>query len=79
MGQSAGPSLIEPTHILLIEDDPAVAASLQAGLQREGYRAAWKSTGAEGVAFAQAEHPHLVLLDVRLPDGSGFDPRKSPF
>jgi DNA-binding response OmpR family regulator len=59
--------------ILLIEDDPAVARSLQDGLQREGYRVTWKSSGAEAVRFAQQTPPQLILLDVRLPDGSGFD------
>ncbi len=60
-------------HILLIEDDPAVAQSLQEGLRREGYAVTWKTHGAEGVAFAEQGGPHLILLDVRLPDGSGFD------
>jgi DNA-binding response OmpR family regulator len=60
-------------HILLIEDDPAVAQSLQEGLRREGYTVTWKTHGAEGVAFALQAAPHLILLDVRLPDGSGFD------
>jgi len=60
-------------HILLIEDDPAVAQSLQEGLLREGYAVTWKTQGMEGVAFAEQGNPHLVLLDVRLTDGSGFD------
>ncbi|HVN55549.1 MAG TPA: response regulator transcription factor [Anaerolineaceae bacterium] len=59
--------------ILLIEDDPAVARSLQAGLEQEGFDPVWKNTGAEGVLYARERHPHLVLLDVRLPDGLGFD------
>jgi DNA-binding response OmpR family regulator len=60
-------------QILIIEDEPVVARSLQAGLSREGFVVAWKSTGAEGVEYAQKASPHLVLLDIRLPDGSGFD------
>jgi len=60
-------------HILLIEDDPSIAQSLQAGLKREGYQVTWKDRGEDGVAFAKKNHPHLVLLDLRLPDGSGFD------
>lgn len=60
-------------RILLIEDDPGVARSLQEGLEREGYDVVWKSTGEEGVAHAQNHGPHLIILDVRLPDGSGFD------
>jgi DNA-binding response OmpR family regulator len=62
-----------PTHILLIEDDPAVAQSLSAGLERENYRVTWKSLGNDGVAHARQHPPHLIILDVRLPDGSGFD------
>jgi DNA-binding response OmpR family regulator len=60
-------------RLLLIEDDPAVARSLHDGLERDGYGVAWKSTGAEGIAYAQDFAPQLIILDVRLPDGSGFD------
>jgi DNA-binding response OmpR family regulator len=59
--------------ILMIEDDPAVAQSLQDGLSRAGFEVIWKSSGTEGVIFAQQGAVHLILLDVRLPDGSGFD------
>jgi CheY-like chemotaxis protein len=65
-----------PTHILLIEDDPAVAQSLQVGLEREGYSVTWKDTGTAGIAHARDYNPHLIILDVRLPDGSGFDFRR---
>jgi two-component system response regulator VicR len=61
------------THILLVEDDPAVGQSLCDGLEREGYLVTWKTCGHEGVAFARDHDPHLVILDVRLPDTSGFD------
>lgn len=60
-------------QILIIEDDPALAQSLRDGLNREGYTTVWKSLGEEGVVYACKHHPHLILLDVRLPDGSGFD------
>ncbi len=63
----------KPAHILLIEDDPAVAHSLQEGLARDRYQITWKATGEEGVRFARDHAPHLIVLDVRLPDGSGFD------
>ncbi len=33
-------------HILLIEDDPAVAQSLRTGLEREGHSVTWKADGA---------------------------------
>ncbi|GAB4307707.1 MAG: response regulator transcription factor [Phototrophicales bacterium] len=60
-------------QIVIVEDNPAVAESLQEGLKREGYRLVWKATGTEGIAFVRQHNPHLVILDVRLPDGSGFD------
>ena len=61
------------TVILLVEDDPAIAESLSEGLGREGYCVQWEATGAGGIAFARNKHPRLVILDVRLPDASGFD------
>jgi DNA-binding response OmpR family regulator len=60
-------------HILLIEDDPGIAGSLQTALIREGYSVHWKDQGIGGVAYAREHNPHLIILDVRLPDGSGFD------
>lgn len=63
----------QTNHILIVEDDPAVASSLQAGLERDGYVVTWKFTGADGLGFARDHAPHLIILDVRLPDGSGFD------
>lgn len=61
------------TSILIVEDDPAVARGLEAGLLRDGYRVTWKDSGTSGVQYAREYNPHLIVLDVRLPDGSGFD------
>jgi len=60
-------------NILVIEDDPAVAEGLVEGIGREGFDVHWESTGMGGVSYARDNSPHLVVLDVRLPDGSGFD------
>ena len=61
------------TQILVIEDDPAIAAGLIDALSDAGYRVNRRANGTEGVAFARDHNPQLILLDVRLPDGSGFD------
>lgn len=59
--------------LLLIEDDAAVARSLREGLLDAGFAVTWHSTGADGLQYAQAHQPQLIIMDVRLPDGLGFD------
>jgi DNA-binding response OmpR family regulator len=65
--------MLATTQILVVEDDPSVSRSLSEGLEREGYSVVCAFTAEEAVKRAQADNPHLVILDVRLPDGSGFD------
>ena len=60
-------------HILAIEDDPAVGESLRDGLEHSGFQVTWKINGVDGIDFAARQNPHLILLDLRLPDSSGFD------
>jgi DNA-binding response OmpR family regulator len=60
-------------QILLIEDDPAIGQSLLAGLAHHGFDAHLCATGTAGVDYASRNSSHLIILDVRLPDGSGFD------
>ena len=59
--------------ILVIEDDPAVGQALVDGIGYEGYDVHWADTGTAGVTYARDQSPALIVLDVRLPDGSGFD------
>jgi DNA-binding response OmpR family regulator len=59
--------------ILVIEDDPAIGQSLLDGFRTHGFDPHLCSTGASGVEFAKGHSPHLIVLDIRLPDGSGFD------
>lgn len=59
--------------ILVIEDDPAIGQSLLDGLRQHAFQADLCKTGSSGVDYMQKQAPHLVLLDIRLPDGSGFD------
>ena len=57
-------------HILVVEDEDAIADPLVAGLKREGYDVSRVATG-EGALEASAAD--LVLLDLRLPDIDGLD------
>ena len=60
-------------RILLIEDDPAIGQSLLDGLKHHGFNADLRTNGSNGIDYAKNHMPHLIILDVRLPDGSGFD------
>jgi two-component system, OmpR family, response regulator RegX3 len=57
----------------MVEDEPSITAPLTEALEREGFDSAVARTAAEGVSLAGDLEPDLVLLDVMLPDGSGFD------
>jgi two-component system response regulator VicR len=59
--------------ILIVEDEHAVARSLEYALIKEGYKTLWASTGQQALELAREQSPHLILLDIRLPDLSGLD------
>lgn len=62
-----------PARILVVEDEPNVGRTLTERLTAEGYQVKWAKSAAEGVAADAAERWDLALLDVGLPDGSGFE------
>ncbi|HSL43445.1 MAG TPA: response regulator transcription factor [Anaerolineales bacterium] len=64
---------MEPYRILVIEDDPAIGQSLLDGFRQHGFQVELSKTGGRGIEYAQKHSPHLIVLDIRLPDGSGFD------
>ena len=57
-------------HILVVEDEDAIADPLVAGLKREGYDVSRVATGEGALDASSAD---LVLLDLRLPDIDGLD------
>lgn len=60
-------------RILIIEDEPAIADTLIYALRTEGFEPEWCATGRAGLAALAVRTFALVVLDVGLPDGSGFD------
>jgi len=60
-------------RILIVEDEPAVARGLEYGLTHAGFEVLWADTGQRALDLARSRDPHLILLDIRLPDISGFD------
>lgn len=63
--------------ILIIEDDPLLAAGLAYNLERLGHATMQVETGKEGLHQLIAQGPKLVLLDVNLPDINGFELAKN--
>lgn len=60
-------------RILLVEDERNVGSTLHEYLGQQGYEVEWVTTAAEARDHIQVRKFDLVLLDVGLPDGSGFD------
>jgi len=59
-------------RVLVIEDDPVVARAFLRGIERASMQAAWASTGALGMALKDKFRPHVVLVDLTLPDMGGL-------
>ncbi len=59
--------------ILVIDDDPKIVSVLRRALAYAGYPVRTALTAAEGLARALEDPPSLVILDVMLPDLSGFE------
>jgi two-component system response regulator TctD len=60
-------------RILLVEDDPALLRGLVSTLRADGYAVDTASDGASAVSLGATEPYAVVVLDVGLPDFSGFD------
>jgi PAS domain S-box-containing protein len=59
--------------ILIVDDSKTMALHLKAMLSQTGYDLYTAGTGKEAVNIAKQEYPHLILLDIMLPDMSGYE------
>ena len=68
--------------ILLVDDEPDILEILGYNLSSEGYQVITAENGQEGVVKAKAELPHLIILDVMMPEMDGIEAceliRKNP-
>jgi len=63
----AGPEL------LIVDDEAGIVEMLSIVFKNEGYRVTTARSCTEGLALLEASRPDLVLTDVKMPDGSGFE------
>jgi DNA-binding response OmpR family regulator len=59
--------------VLVVDGDPATRKDVRSAVAQDGYQVVEADTGAEGLRQVDALRPSLVLLEVTLPDASGFD------
>jgi two-component system catabolic regulation response regulator CreB len=59
--------------ILIVEDEPGIADTLQYALRTDGFEPSWCASAEAALAAIASRAPALVILDVGLPDMSGFE------
>ena len=70
---SPGATIAGGERVLVVDDEPDIAALVAYHLARTGYRVSTAATGGDALAAAVRERPALVVLDLMLPDRSGLD------
>ena len=60
-------------HVLMVEDDPSIAEMYRVQLEHDGYRVTLATTGELAFTSLSEAEPDVVLLDLLLPDRSGFE------
>lgn len=60
-------------HILVIDDEPQILRALHTILTAKQFRVTTASRGNEGLTLAAAQPPDVIILDLSLPDMSGFE------
>ena len=64
-------------QILVVEDDAMIASGLVYALEQEGYAVVHRENVQSAVQAAARQKFDLAILDMQLPDGTGFDVRKN--
>jgi PAS domain S-box-containing protein len=61
------------TRLLIVDDNTATRYALRRRMERQGFTVSEAGTGTEGLAMIKDHVPDALILDVNLPDMSGFD------
>jgi two-component system OmpR family response regulator len=69
----ASAAAVEPHRILVVDDEPNIADVVSMALRFQGFAVQTASTGRDALAAVRNFDPHLLVLDIMLPDMEGFD------
>lgn len=61
------------SHFLIVDDDVAVARTLGRMLTTDGHQVTSAQSAVSGLEMAVSEHPHAILVDLRMPEVSGVE------
>ena len=64
--------MTNPTKLLIIDDDAHLRESLAEVLELDGFECHQAGAAKEGISAAQKIEPEVVIMDIQLPDSSGF-------
>jgi two-component system, sensor histidine kinase len=67
-----------PRRILVVDDNESFASAVAGLLRTMGHEVRTGSDGAAAITTARGFRPHVVLLDIALPDRSGYDVAREP-
>lgn len=63
----------QAVRVLLIDDEPTILDAISMTLRHQGYSVITTETGRDGLEIVERWRPHVVVLDVMLPDLDGFE------
>jgi two-component system, OmpR family, alkaline phosphatase synthesis response regulator PhoP len=61
------------TKILIVDDEPDILDFLSYNLRREGFEVSTAASGKEALVIAQNSRPHLIILDIMMPEMDGVE------
>src|SRR5207248_3003908 len=76
LGQTSAMSVPDPSNghrILVVDDEPNIVDVVSMALRYQGFDVETASTGREAISAANTYRPHLMVLDIMLPDMEGFE------
>ena len=62
-----------PVKILIVDDHPEIRELIRITFARDNYQIYSAANGQQALDIAQAEHPHVILLDIMMPGMDGYE------